>query len=67
VAAGGSVIDSQVVESLVAARQRRPASPIRRLTPRELSVLSQIAQGKNNETIAHELELSVPVFDRRRQ
>jgi DNA-binding NarL/FixJ family response regulator len=64
VAAGGSVIDPQVVESLVNARQRRPASPIRQLTPRELSVLSQMAQGKNNETIAHELGLSLPAVEK---
>ncbi len=64
VAAGGSVIDPQVVESLVAARQRPPASPLRQLTPREISVLSQMAQGKNNETIAHELELSLRVVEK---
>src|ERR1700674_3048114 len=41
VAAGGSVIDPQVVEGLVAARNRFAMSPLRELSPRELEVLFQ--------------------------
>jgi DNA-binding NarL/FixJ family response regulator len=57
VARGGSVIDPKVVDVLVAARSRRP-SPLERLTPRESEVLAEIAQGKNNATVATALGLS---------
>jgi len=58
VARGGSVIDPEVVENLVAARSRDARSPLRALTPRELEVLSEMAQGKNNAAVAGSLVLS---------
>jgi DNA-binding NarL/FixJ family response regulator len=58
VAAGGSVIDAKVVESLVAARSTAAASSLDRLTPRERDVLAEIAQGRNNAAVAAELVLS---------
>jgi DNA-binding NarL/FixJ family response regulator len=58
VARGGSVIDPEVVERLVAARSRDSRSPLRALTPRELEVLSQMAQGKNNAAVSASLVLS---------
>ena len=58
VAAGGSVVDPKVVESLVAGRARAKESPLRYLTPREHEVLDQIAQGKNNAAVAASLFLS---------
>jgi DNA-binding NarL/FixJ family response regulator len=58
VASGDSVIDPRVVETLVTAQKKRKASRLDRLTPRELEVLSEIAQGKNNAAIASSLFLS---------
>jgi len=58
VAAGGSVVDPKVVETLVNARARARSSPLEHLTPRELEVLSEIAQGKNNAAVAATLVLS---------
>jgi DNA-binding NarL/FixJ family response regulator len=58
VAVGGSVIDSKVVEALIAARARAEASPLAELTPRELEILSEIAQGKSNPAIAEHLVLT---------
>ncbi|MBW3618675.1 MAG: response regulator transcription factor [Actinobacteria bacterium] len=52
VAAGGSVIDPKVVDSLVVARTSQPSSSLDRLTPRETEVLAEIAKGKNNSAIA---------------
>ncbi len=57
VARGGSMIDSRVVEALVAARSRRP-SPLDSLTPREREVLALVAEGANNAAAAHSLALS---------
>ncbi len=57
VAAGGSVIDPTVVEGLVAANKARP-SRLDALTPRELEVLGEMAQGKANASIAAHLVLS---------
>jgi DNA-binding NarL/FixJ family response regulator len=58
VASGGSVVDPKVVETLVNARARARSSPLEHLTPRELEVLSEIAQGKNNAAVAATLVLS---------
>lgn len=56
--AGGSVIDPEVVSALVAANRTRPESLIDFLTPRELEVLGEMAQGKSNAAIAESLVLS---------
>jgi len=58
VAAGGSVIDPQVVDALVTRRVRLRESPLTRLTPRELDVLREMAQGRGNAGIAQNLHLS---------
>jgi DNA-binding NarL/FixJ family response regulator len=64
VAAGRSVIDPQVVENLVAARTRFSASPLRALSPREVDVLSAMAQGRSNDAIAAALFISVRVVEK---
>jgi DNA-binding NarL/FixJ family response regulator len=51
VADGGSVIDSKVVERLVAARARG-RTPLAWLTPREREVLEAMATGMSNAAIA---------------
>jgi DNA-binding NarL/FixJ family response regulator len=58
VVAGRSVIDSRVVELLVSHRARLAQSPISQLSPRELDVLQQMAEGKTNRAIAEALILS---------
>lgn len=58
VARGGSVIDSKVVENLIAARARHARSPVADLTPREAEVLGEVAEGKNNAAIATHLHLT---------
>lgn len=58
VADGGSVIDPQVVEALVARRSREEESPIRWLTDRERDVLRGMAEGGTNAAIAARLHLS---------
>jgi DNA-binding NarL/FixJ family response regulator len=59
VAKGGSVIDPQVVESLVRARSRTKRSLLTQLTSRERVVLSEMAQGRNNDAIATALEMTL--------
>jgi DNA-binding NarL/FixJ family response regulator len=58
VARGGSVIDPEVVDNLVKARSQDTRSPLRALTPREVEVLAEMAQGKNNAAVAAALVLS---------
>ncbi|SDO55667.1 DNA-binding response regulator, NarL/FixJ family, contains REC and HTH domains [Nakamurella panacisegetis] len=64
VAAGRSVIDPQVVENLVRAGSRPASSPLSRLTPRELEVLGEMAQGRTNGAIALRLYLTVRGVER---
>ncbi|HEX4398396.1 MAG TPA: response regulator transcription factor [Trebonia sp.] len=58
VSAGGSLIDPHVVEALVRRRSRVRASALKDLTPRELDVLQEMAQGRGNAGIAAHLHLS---------
>ncbi len=58
VASGGSMVDPQVIDALVTRRARLRESPLARLTPRELDVLREMAQGRGNKSIARELALS---------
>jgi DNA-binding NarL/FixJ family response regulator len=58
VADGGSVIDSKVVEGLVAETARGDESPLAQLTARERDVLREMAEGKNNAAIAEALVLT---------
>jgi DNA-binding NarL/FixJ family response regulator len=58
VSEGGSEIDSLVVDALIAARARERRSPLQDLTPRELEILAQIAEGKSNAAIADSLVLT---------
>jgi DNA-binding NarL/FixJ family response regulator len=58
VAEGGSVIDPEVVEALVAQNARTEESPLNQLTPRERDVLHEMATGKSNAAIAEALFLT---------
>ena len=64
VARGGSVIDPQVVENLVRVGNRPPGSPLSKLTPREVDVLGEMAQGRTNAAIAQRLFLTVRGVER---
>ncbi|MFD4192243.1 MULTISPECIES: response regulator transcription factor [Amycolatopsis] len=64
VARGGSVIDPQVVDALVARRTRTVTSPLTALTPRELDVLREMAQGKTNAGIERSLHLSASTLEK---
>ena len=55
VAEGGSYVDPKVVERLVEAKSAAERSPLAELTPRELDVLREMAQGANNAAIAEAL------------
>ena len=52
VAAGGSVIDPMVVDQLVRSRAQDAHFGVAALTPRELEILAEMAQGKSNSAIA---------------
>lgn len=56
VARGGTAIDPHIVSRLLA-RQRRN-NPLDRLTDRERGVLAQMAEGRSNQAIALQLEMT---------
>jgi DNA-binding NarL/FixJ family response regulator len=53
VAAGGTVLDPEVVAKLMTRRSR--AEPVARLTPREREVLALMAEGRSNAAIGQRL------------
>jgi DNA-binding NarL/FixJ family response regulator len=57
VAAGGTVMDPEVIATLLASRQRAD-DPLTRLTPREAEVLGLMAAGRSNLAIASRLVIS---------
>lgn len=65
VAAGGSVLDPRIVDTLLARRALKPGSPLAELTPAELDVLRLMAEGKSNQAIAASLFVSVGTVEKR--
>ena len=61
--AGRSVIDPDVIDALIASRMR-PRLDAHGLTPRELDVLGQMAQGRTNGAIAADLHLSESAIEK---
>jgi DNA-binding NarL/FixJ family response regulator len=62
VAGGGSALDPEVVQRMVA--RRRADSPIDELTPREREVMTLMAEGRSNQGIADELIVTVAAVER---
>ncbi len=56
VAAGGTVLDPEVVAQLLV--RRRAHDPLEQLTPREREVLALMAEGRSNTAIARQLVIS---------
>ena len=61
VAAGGSVIDPEVVARLLG--RQRGHSPLDELTPREREILGLMAEGRSNQAIADRLILEVKTVE----
>ncbi|MEW2046991.1 response regulator transcription factor [Streptomyces sp. NPDC005476] len=55
VAAGGTAMDPQVIQQLLARRSGDGRGPVDRLTPRERDVMELMAQGRSNAAIAGKL------------
>jgi DNA-binding NarL/FixJ family response regulator len=64
VASGGSVVDPLIIDTLIARQQTRASSHSASLTPRELDVLREMAQGKTNAGIEQALFLSESTVER---
>ena len=62
VAAGGTVLDPEVVRHLLSATRR--AGTLASLTPRERDVLSLVAQGRSNAAIASAFTISPRVVEK---
>lgn len=60
VAAGGTVLDPQVVRELIAGR----SDPLATLTPRERDVLELMAEGRSNGAIAQRLVIGVGAVEK---
>jgi DNA-binding NarL/FixJ family response regulator len=65
VAAGGSMVDPRILHALLERRSRKPSSPVARLTPAELDVLREMAQGRSNQAIAADLSISSGTVEKR--
>jgi len=64
VAGGGSHVDVQVIEQLLAAANGRRTSTPENLTPREREILGLMAEGRSNSAIARALTVSNRAVER---
>jgi DNA-binding NarL/FixJ family response regulator len=62
VAAGGSVLDPIIVQTLLS--RRRPDDPISKLSPREREILEMMAAGSSNQGIADSLVITVRAVEK---
>jgi DNA-binding NarL/FixJ family response regulator len=62
VAAGGTVLDPKVVETLLSRHQR--SAPLARLSPREREVMGLIAEGRSNAAIAATMFITGKAVDK---
>ncbi|MGH3412653.1 MAG: response regulator transcription factor [Marmoricola sp.] len=65
VAAGGSVIDPRIVDTLLRHRAGKRGSPLQSLVPSELATLRAMAEGKSNQAIADEACVAVGTVEKR--
>jgi DNA-binding NarL/FixJ family response regulator len=65
VAAGGSVLDPRILETLLDRRSKKPGSRLSELTPGELDVIRLMAEGRSNSAIADQLSLAVGTVEKR--
>jgi DNA-binding NarL/FixJ family response regulator len=64
VAEGRSVVDTRIVEGLLAAQRRRETSSLDTLTPRELEILGLVAEGWSNGAIAERCVITKRAVER---
>ncbi len=64
VSEGGSVVDPRIVEGLLSVHTRNDLSPLDELTPRELEILTLIAEGRSNTAIAAVLVITKRAVER---
>lgn len=65
VAAGGSVLDPRIVETLLRRRSSKPDSPLAQLTAAELDCLRLMAEGRSNQAVADALYVSLGTVEKR--
>jgi len=65
VAAGGSVLDPRIIDSLVRRRAAKRGSPLRVLTEAELDTLRAMAEGRSNQAIAQAGHVSLGTVEKR--
>lgn len=65
VAAGGSVLDPQIVATLLRRRSNKRGSRLAGMTQAELEVLALMAEGRSNQAIAESLYVSVGTVEKR--
>jgi DNA-binding CsgD family transcriptional regulator len=58
VAAGGAIVDPQIVDELLTMQARKQGSVLERLTPREREILALVAEGRSNSAIADNLAIT---------
>ncbi len=65
VAAGGSVLDPRILETLLHRRSKKPGSPLSELTAGELDVMRLMAESRTNSAIASQLSIAVGTVEKR--
>jgi len=64
IAAGGAIVDPQIVDALLTMQEPKQGSALEKLTPREREILALVAEGRSNSAVAESLSIGTRGVER---
>ena len=64
IAAGGAIVDPQIVDALLTMQEQKQRTALEKLTPREREILALVAEGRSNSAVAESLSIGTRGVER---
>ena len=64
IAAGGAIVDPQIVDALLTMQEQKERTALEKLTPREREILALVAEGRSNSAVAESLSIGTRGVER---